>query len=79
MVACVVRRQSGRDRVVGGDGVGLADHQRRHALRIRVAFRHRRAGVFRADADVVGPEEGTKPRQILLSIAQFENYLEENG
>lgn len=32
-----------------------------------------------SDAGVVGPEEGTKPRQILMSIEQFENYLEENG
>lgn len=32
-----------------------------------------------ADAGVVGPEEGTKARQILMSREQFENYLEENG
>ncbi len=32
-----------------------------------------------ADAGVVGPEEGTKPRKILMSAEQFENYLEENG
>ena len=32
-----------------------------------------------ADVGVVGPEEGTKPRQILMSREQFENYLEENG
>ena len=32
-----------------------------------------------ADAGVVGPEEGTKARQILMSKEQFENYLEENG
>ena len=32
-----------------------------------------------SDAGVVGPEEGTKPRQILMSSEQFENYLEENG
>lgn len=32
-----------------------------------------------SDAGVVGPEEGTKPRQILMSIEQFENYFEENG
>ena len=32
-----------------------------------------------SDAGVVGPEEGTKTRQILMSIEQFENYLEENG
>ena len=31
-----------------------------------------------ADAGVVGPEEGTKPRKILMSMEQFENYLEEN-
>jgi S-DNA-T family DNA segregation ATPase FtsK/SpoIIIE len=30
-------------------------------------------------AGVVGPEEGTKARQILMSREQFENYLEENG
>lgn len=30
-----------------------------------------------ADAGVVGPEEGTKARQILMSKEQFENYLEE--
>ena len=32
-----------------------------------------------ADAGVVGPEEGTKPRKVLMSPEQFENYLEENG
>ena len=31
------------------------------------------------DAGVVGPEEGTKPRKVLMSQEQFENYLEENG
>ena len=30
------------------------------------------------DAGVVGPEEGTKPRKVLMSMEQFENYLEEN-
>lgn len=32
-----------------------------------------------AEAGVVGPEEGTKPRTILMSQEQFENYLEQNG
>lgn len=31
------------------------------------------------DAGVVGPEEGTKPRKVLMSMEQFENYLEESG
>ena len=31
------------------------------------------------DSGVVGPEEGTKPRKVLMSQEQFENYLEENG
>ncbi len=31
-----------------------------------------------SDAGVVGPEEGTKPRKILMSEEQFENYLEQN-
>ena len=30
-----------------------------------------------AEAGVVGPEEGTKPRKVLMSIEQFEQYLEE--
>lgn len=30
------------------------------------------------DAGVVGPEEGTKPRKILMNMEQFENYCEEN-
>jgi len=30
------------------------------------------------DAGVVGEEEGTKPRKILMSMEQFDNYLEEN-
>ena len=30
------------------------------------------------DAGVVGPEEGTKPRKVLMSEEQFENYLEQN-
>ena len=32
-----------------------------------------------ADAGVVVPEEGTKPRKVLMSMEQFENYLEEHG
>ncbi|MCD8105986.1 MAG: DNA translocase FtsK [Lachnospiraceae bacterium] len=31
-----------------------------------------------SEAGVVGPEEGTKPRKILMSEEQFENWLEEN-
>lgn len=31
------------------------------------------------EAGVVGAEEGTKPRRILMSMEQFENYLEEHG
>lgn len=31
-----------------------------------------------AEAGVVGPEEGTKPRKILMSPEQFEQYLDEN-
>ena len=30
-----------------------------------------------SDAGVVGPEEGTKPRRILMDAAQFEQYLDE--
>lgn len=29
------------------------------------------------EAGVVGPEEGTKPRKILMSLAEFEQYIEE--
>lgn len=29
-----------------------------------------------SDAEVVGPDEGTKPRKVLMSEEQFENYLE---
>ena len=29
------------------------------------------------DAGVVGPEEGTKPRKVLMSAEEFENYIEE--
>ncbi len=32
-----------------------------------------------SDAGVVGPEEGTKPRKIIMSAEQFENYLEQGG
>ena len=32
-----------------------------------------------AEAGVVGEEEGTKPRKVLMSMEQFENYLEEHG
>ncbi len=32
-----------------------------------------------SDAGVVGPDEGTKPRKVLMSEEQFENYLEQNG
>ena len=30
------------------------------------------------EAGVVGAEEGTKPRRILMSMEQFENYMEEH-
>jgi S-DNA-T family DNA segregation ATPase FtsK/SpoIIIE len=30
------------------------------------------------DAGVVGPEEGTKPRKILMTMEEFEAYLQEN-
>ncbi len=30
------------------------------------------------DAGVVGAEEGTKPRRILMSMEQFQNYMEEH-
>ena len=30
------------------------------------------------DAGVVGPEEGTKPRKILMTKEEFENYIEES-
>ena len=31
-----------------------------------------------SDAGVVGPDEGTKPRKVLMSEEEFENYLEQN-
>ncbi|MGI6018910.1 MAG: DNA translocase FtsK 4TM domain-containing protein [Marvinbryantia sp.] len=31
-----------------------------------------------SDAGVVGPEEGTKPRKVLMTMEEFENYVEEN-
>ena len=31
------------------------------------------------DAGVVGPEEGTKPRKVLMSMEQFEEYIDEWG
>ena len=30
------------------------------------------------EAGIVGPEEGTKPRKVLMSTEQFEQYVEEN-
>ena len=30
------------------------------------------------DAGVVGPEEGTKPRKVLMSLEEFQSYLEES-
>ena len=30
-----------------------------------------------SDAGVVGPEEGTKPRKILMSLEEFEQYVDE--
>ncbi len=30
------------------------------------------------DAGVIGPDEGTKPRKVLMSMEEFENYLEQN-
>ena len=32
-----------------------------------------------AEAGVVGPEEGTKPRKVLMTAEEFEDYLQENG
>lgn len=32
-----------------------------------------------AEAGVVGPEEGTKPRKVLMTVEEFEEYLQENG
>lgn len=29
------------------------------------------------DAGVVGEEEGTKPRKVLMSMEEFEKYIEE--
>ena len=31
-----------------------------------------------SDAGVVGPEEGTKPRKVLMSMEEFEKYIEES-
>lgn len=31
------------------------------------------------EAGVVGEEEGTKPRRVIMSMEQFENYMEETG
>ena len=31
-----------------------------------------------SEAGVVGPDEGTKPRKVLMTEEQFENYLEQN-
>ena len=28
------------------------------------------------EAGAVGPEEGTKPRKVLMSMEEFQNYLE---
>ena len=30
------------------------------------------------DAGVVGPEEGTKPRKVLMTVEEFQNYIEEH-
>ena len=30
------------------------------------------------EAGVVGEEEGTKPRKVLMSMEEFEQYIEEN-
>ena len=32
-----------------------------------------------SDAGVVGPEEGTKPRKVLMSMEEFESYIEEHN
>ena len=32
-----------------------------------------------SEAGVVGPDEGTKPRKVEMSMEQFENYLEQGG
>ena len=31
------------------------------------------------DAGVVGPEEGTKPRKVLMTMEEFQTYMEENA
>ena len=30
------------------------------------------------EAGVVGPEEGTKPRKVIMSLEEFEQFIEEN-
>ena len=32
-----------------------------------------------AEVGVVGPEEGTKPRKILMSAEEYEQFLSDNG
>lgn len=32
-----------------------------------------------AEAGIVGPEEGTKPRKILMTKEEFEQYIESNS
>ena len=31
-----------------------------------------------SEAGVVGPEEGTKPRKVIMSLEEFEQFIEEN-
>ena len=32
-----------------------------------------------ADAEVVGPEQGTKPREVLMTEEEFESFLQSRG
>ena len=60
--------------IINADKASIGSLQRK----FRIGF-NRAARIMDqlADAEIVGPEEGTKPRQILMSEEQFEQYKEE--
>ena len=61
--------------IIGADKASIGNLQRK----FRIGF-NRAARIMDqlCEAGVVGEEQGTKPREILMSEEQFENYIEEN-
>ena len=73
----------GRDAYFAEDGKFIIEKEKASIGMLQRMFRigfNRAARIMDqlCEAGVVGPEEGTKPRKVLMSMEEFEKYLEEN-